>query len=201
MRRLWDKMTVRQRWLAAIAAVFVVAVIVRRADVPWHRLPSPETIRAEEKRLRSLRKRLAQIETEAAGREREFDLLTAQARPYWQIQGRTPSVEVPAEFARLAQRAQVTPQQVGAPRTNKVLDLNDVREVEFSIRLTASMGEVSRLLTEMERSPSQFYWRKCNIRPDNRKAPQRVILNGRIRALVLSAEASRFLAGGAASDE
>jgi len=201
MRRLWHKLTGRQRLLALVAVLLAVLVAGRFAGPVLGRLPLPENIRAQERELLRRQQRLAELKARRQARDAALVRLRQQAAPFWHLQSKTPAVEVTAEFARLARQADVKIQQVGAPRTDRVANTNHVREVEFTVRLMASMREVTRLLAQLEQSPNVFLWSKCDIRPDNRRAPKAVVLNGRIKALVLSPEASRFLAGEAVNHE
>jgi len=195
MRRFWHKLNGRQRAMLAVVLVLAVLLGLQYVSVPLEELPLPSSIAALEGKLEKRREALAKLEAHRSEGQDALAKLGEKAGPFWQIQGKDPKVEVPNEFARLARKAQVTIQQVGAPRTEKVLDLTHVRAVEFSVRLTASMREISRLMAQIERSERVFYWSRCNIRPDNKRAPKTAVLNGRIRALVLSAEASKFLSG------
>ena len=200
MRRLWNKLTPRHR-LLAVVVVLGMLVALKYANLPLERLPLPENIRTQERQLLKRRRQLAELQAEREKRKQAFAALQQAAEPFWQIQGKTPAVEVPSEFAKLARQAQVKIEQVGAPRSGKVLDLNHVREVEFSVRLTASMREVSRLMAQMERDKNVFYWSRCNIRPDNKRDPKAVVLTGQIRVLVLTPEASKFLGEGGGAHE
>lgn len=196
MKRLWQRLTGRQRLLAAVAAVLAIMLAGKYfgGSLPMDDLPLPKNIAYQERELRRSRGELGELLEQRQALDARLAELRQKAASFWQIEGRAPQVEVPAEFSRLARQAQVNPQQVGAPRVNKVMDLAHVREVEFSIRLSASMREVSRLVAQMDGAPHAFYWSRCNIRPDNIRSPKGVVLNGRIVALVLSADACRFLA-------
>ena len=190
MVRARFRLTGRQKLLLAVAAVLGVFVL------PLDRVPFPQSIQEQERQLRRLQKRLAAIEAEQSAMNQEVAKLREKAAPFWQVQGKTPPVvEVPAAFAKLAQQAQVKVQQVGAPMANKMLDLTHVREVEFSVQVNGSMREIGRLLAQVEQSTQKLLWKNVTIRPDNPTSPKMVLLNGRIRALVLSPEATRFLSG------
>ena len=175
---------------------WVVVVGLRYSDLPTDQFPLPGNIRTQEEELVRLQKDIEVLRLERGNRERAFTKLRTQASPFWQIRGKTPHVEVPAEFTKLARQAQVKVQTVGAPRSNKLLDLAHIREVEFSVRVTSSMREVSRLLDQVDRADHELHWKSLSLRPDNRTAPKAVVLNGRVRALVLSADAADFLAEG-----
>ncbi len=198
MRRLWNKWTFKQRLLVVLFILFPVLMILRYADiVPRDQLPLPQTIRQQEAMLRAKRKSLKKLQVEEAQRQQEFVRLQEQAKPLWQVQGKTPAVEVVAEFNKLVRQAQVKPKTVGKPRSNKYLDFSEIREVDFPVQLTASMKEVSRMLAQLDGARQVFSWSSCSIRPDNIRSPKTVRLTARIRALVLSGEASKFLSNSA----
>ncbi len=194
MKRAWQRMTGRQRFLSLIMLVLGVLLVLRYGNVPWNDLPLPANIENAEKRYRKLQDRLAKLEEKERLRASEFARLRQRAAPFWQVQGRAPAEEVRAEFQRLAKKVDVKYQQLGVAQTKALPELDHVREVEFSIRLTASMREVTRLLYEMEKAQPVFYWGRCTIKPDNRTRPKAVTLAGHIKALVLTAEATEFLA-------
>ena len=196
MSHLWKKLPPRMRMWALIVGVLVVALALKYANLPTDNLPLSGNIRKLEKGLVRRRKQLRKLKAKKQDREKILTELRTQARPLWMVGGgKTAAVEVQTEFQRLARQAQVKIATVGAPRANKVLDLTHVREIEFAVRITASMQEISRLLAEVECSPHKFYWSSCTMRPDNKRTPQRVVLSGKIKALVLSKEATTFLAG------
>ena len=192
MAQVLPKMTGRQ-WLLVIA-LLITAVFFLRKYVPGVQVPTRSSISSEVGHLEGLRKDLAVMRKKVSELEQERDALRRKATPFWQVESKNAEQAVVAEFTKIARRAKVSTHRVDKPRKNRVLDLNDVFEIEFSVQVTASMREVSRLLAEMELSEQRFYWTQCSIRPDNIRAPKNVRLIGRVKALVLSSEASRFLA-------
>jgi hypothetical protein len=186
-------MTARQ-WGLVIALV-VTGIFFARKYLPGLHVPTRHSIEDEVSSLEERRKDLAVMRKKVEEVDEARAALRAKASPFWQIESKNAEQAVVAEFTKIARRAQVSTHRVDKPRRNKVLDLNDVFEVEFSVQVTASMREVSRLLAEIEASEQRFYWTQCSIRPDNIRAPKNVRLIGRLRALVLSSEASEFLSG------
>ncbi len=190
-----SKSTLKQRVVLLLVLILAVLLVLKYADISIAGLPLPSVIREQEQLLSSRQKTLLELKKERQAKELALTKLQQQAESFWKVAEQSPSVAVPTEFKKLARDAQTNPQQIGAPRMNKVLDLNHVREVEFNVRLTAPMREVTRLLAQMEKSEKNFYWNRCNINPDNPRSPKQVTVNGRVKALVLSAETSRFLSG------
>ncbi len=200
MLRAWNKLTVRSRILAGMAVILAGVFAWECADLPIDRLPLRRNIQKLEQELEERRTELAELK---AGRKARLDAITRmrrKAQPFWLTETQNPLVQVPTEFTKLARLAQVTVQRPGDPRKTKVLDMTHVSQIEFSVRATASMREISRLLAEVEQSQHKFYWGVCQIRPDNRRTPQQAVMTGRIRALVLSPEASKFISGDSEGD-
>ena len=195
MARLLHNLTVRQRLLTAVAVILVILVIAKFARVPMDRLPLRENVADQEKRLRGLQEKLAGLQAGRQEHEAALAKLREQAEPFWQVKGTAPILEVPVQFEKLARKAQVQIRVTGKPRNNKILDLHHVHAIDFRVQLSAKMQEVSRLLAQLERSGKLLGWHRCNIQPDNLRTPQKVTVDGEIRALVLSPEATKFLAG------
>jgi hypothetical protein len=193
MAQIVPKMTARQ-WFLVIALV-ITAIFFVRKYMPVLNVPTRRSIDVEISRLKERRKDLAVIRRKVAAMEDARAELRAKAAPFWQIEGKNAEQAVVAEFTKIARRAKVSTHRVDKPHRNKVLDLNDVFEVEFSVQITASMREIARLLAELENAEQRFYWTQCSLRPDNIRAPKNVRLIGRLKALVLSSDASEFLAG------
>jgi len=201
MRRFWHRMTGRQRLLLAVAGILGVFLFLRYADLPLDALPLPANIAVQEKRLLRLRKQVTRIKREEREQQAALRELRAQSSAFWQVLDGTPTAVVPTEFRKLTMQVQVQPQTVAAPRKNRVLDMTHVSEVEFGVRLTATMRTACRLLAGLDRTRPAFYWSRCKLQPDNKRDPQNVVINGRLRALVLSPEASRFLAAERSGNE
>jgi cell division protein FtsL len=193
IRPHWQRLPKRQRVLLLIAAVLVVLSLLSLVDVNLHDLPLPNNVRDQERQVKTLRRDLAALEKEELLRQRRIDKVRAQAKPLWQKSGKNPSVEVQTELEKVA-RGRVTLQTIGASRLNKLSD--NVSSVELPVRIAGSMREIGRFLAELEKNEPAFFWSACTIKPDNPREPRGVMLDGRVQVLVLSADASKFLAAG-----
>ena len=193
IRQRWQRLPKRQRGLLLVAGVLIALSLLSLVDVNLRDLPLPTSIREQERLVKSLRRDLAALEKEEQVRQRRIDKVRAQARPLWQKSGKNPSVEVQTELEKVA-RGRVTLQTIGASRLNKLSD--NVSSVELPVRIAGSMRDIGRFLAELEKNEPSFFWSACTIKPDNPREPRGVLLDGRVQVLVLSADASKFLAAG-----
>ena len=143
------------RWLAlpygGNTPVFTV-------EDPWGR-PLPGNIRQEENNFKQLRRELVSLQKEEQTRQNRLFTLRGQAKPLWSKPAKVPTVEVKSELEKVARRAHVTLQNVGAPRTTKVTD--NITGVELTLRLTGSMRDISLFLTELDKNEPAFFWASC----------------------------------------
>jgi len=185
----------RIKLLLFVTVVLAALVVVTRlelvsvGDMPW-----PSAIEAQEDELVKLTKRLAALQEKQNEARQEREELQRVAEPFWRPGVRAASSEVQSEYEKLGRRARVTIGTIGNPREEKVSD--QVRSVEFAVRITGAMRDVSRLLVEMENAHPPFYWTGCMIRPDNARDPKGISLTGKIQALVLTDEATEIIEGG-----
>jgi len=200
MQRFWQNLNRKQRLMAVVVLVLAVLLLVRYSGLSSGELPLPATIRALEAERAELRERVRMLRLRRQKEDRVLAGIQALAAPFWEVERSRPEAVVPAEFQRLARENQVQVTSVREPRTREYLGLEHVREVEFAFQINGTMKEVSRLLTPLARVRPAFFWSQCTIRPDPPRAPKSVRLNGKLRALVLSAEATRFLAGEGVAD-
>jgi hypothetical protein len=187
------KLTLKRRILFGLMALLAVLVLVRRLGFNLEGLPLPSNIQTQEREYSKLQRKLLKLLKNQQGWHGAQGRLQAQARGFWRAGSRAPAAEVQSEFEKMCRRARVTVQSIGTPRVNKVSE--HVRSVTISVRMRASMREVSRLMDEIEQANPNFYWSSCNIRPDSSNNPQGVVLTGKMEAYVLSAEATRIIYG------
>ncbi len=194
MGKFWQSLSTPYKILVAVAMVLAFVLVLAQSGVKLGGLPLPGAISREEKRLEDLQRTFKRLQKDRRQLEEDLDHLRSAARPFWSVEGRLPAAEVQSQFDKLARRARVTIQSVGAPQVHKVSE--QVRSVELAVRFRGTMREVARLLAELEKSDRPFYWLSLNIRPDSLRDPKGVSLTGKIQALVLSPEAARMISGG-----
>jgi len=184
----------RRRIFLLLAVLAVVAVAVLLFETSPGEWPLPGNVQRQEQSVRQLRRELADLRKEEAGRQRWLETLRHETRSMWHNKGgKMPSVEVQGELEKVAQRAQVSIQNLGAPQTGKLSD--NISGIDIALHIVGSMREVGRFLAELDKNEPGFSWLSCSIRPDNPRTPRGVILDGRVRALVLSPEAQKSLFG------
>jgi hypothetical protein len=159
-------------------------------------LPTKSLIGEQAKEVRSARKQLGRLSREGQQGDRRLLELQDQATPVWTVSSeRQAEQEIIEHFNRVARSAQISKHQVRAPRSAPLPNYAYLYEVEFSVSLTATMKEITRLLQEMEKTDHLFQWTQCSISVLNRRAPTEVRLTGKVRALVLRPEAQVILEG------
>ncbi|MCK5801359.1 MAG: hypothetical protein KAI66_00935 [Lentisphaeria bacterium] len=156
------------------------------------RLPLDGVIVGEEKKLARRLKQLHVVHEEEAARRGVILELRTLSETLWR-EKRNAKQEVVDEFDKLARAASVMGVRIASPRESKFMGSSEIKQVEVTVSLTASMREITRLLNAIEKSSKHFHWSQCTLRPDNQKAPTKVRMTGRVRALVLSRDAEEFL--------
>jgi len=192
MIRIWQNLTRRQRVLLMVAVILLFSLLLTAPELKLSGLPLPGNIRQEESQFKKLRRELAALQKEEQSRQNRLFKLRSQAKPLWSKPAKVPTVEVQSELEKVARRAHVTLQNVGAPRTTKTTD--NITSVELTLRLTGSMRDIGLFLSELDKNEPAFFWATCTLRPDNPREPRGVTLDGRIQALILSADAIKFFA-------
>ncbi|MFW6367474.1 MAG: hypothetical protein ACOC0L_02295, partial [bacterium] len=76
----------------------------------------------------------------------------------------------------------------------------NIQKVELTVRIRASMREISKLLVEVDAASPPFFWTQCTIRPNNLRNPTGVVLSGRVAAFMLMPEATKLLDEGEGAD-
>lgn len=195
MAALSSKLNGRQKFLLLVMVLVGIFFSRQYLRVALEKLPTDAALEREKQLLESRKKDLAVVQKRLETQGETIDRLRDQAAIFWRVPRKQCKQDVMAAFSKIARNAQVQRHRVDKPKENKVLNLENVYEVEFSVQVDATMREVTRLLAEIERSKERFFWSECTIRPDNTRAPKKVRLTGKVRALVLSDDALDVLAG------
>lgn len=195
MRLIWQRWSGKQRLMAVTTVVLAALLTVQYSGVSAAGLPLPATIRDLEQERAELQERVRTLRMKRDRESRVLTELNALAAPFWEVERTRPEALVTAEFQRLARANQVQIALVSNAQTREYLGLEHVREVELGFQINGTMKEISRLLGPLETARPAFYWSQCTIRPDNPRTPKTIRLKAKVRALVLSAEATRLLAG------
>ena len=185
----------RRKILLLLVLVLTVVFTLQFSGLSLAELPTRALIEEQTNQLRTARKLLAKLSRERIQDERHLAELRAEASPFWNVVSEQHAdQEIRESFDRVARKAQISKQQVFSPRKANLSNYGYLYEVEFSVSLTATMKEITRLLYEMEKSDHVFQWTQCSITVTNRRAPTEVRLSGKIRAVVLRPEAQAILA-------
>ncbi len=178
-----------------LAVLVIVGLFFVRQYLPMIELPTKGRIEEEQQRLQSKMSDLAVQQKMKADWENELVQLRGKASLFWVRvnQGMPVEQEVLEEFNRIARTASVNIQSRES-RLQKTPNVNYIQEVELRIELRGvTMREFSRLLREISRSRRKFHWISCTVNPDNIQKPTGVRVVGRLRAYVLTDEATRLL--------
>jgi hypothetical protein len=117
--------------------------------------------------------------------------LKARTAGFWIEGTKVPTNEIQKAVDRLGRRAGIQLARVGAPRE---VDLSDhVKAVDISVNSTTDIQAFAAFIQEIDNSEPALFFENCSIRPDNVKNPKKVMVKGKIRALVLTKETDDFL--------
>jgi hypothetical protein len=184
----------RKKLLLLVMLVLAVVFAAQFSGVSLGELPTKALVQQEAARLRAGRKSLGQIQRQTQRDDTRLQGLSSQATPFWTVSSRRAQQEVREELDALVRHAQITSCRVQNLPSSPLTGYNYFTQVEFSVSLVGTMKVVTRLLNEMERSEHVFTWSQCSLSTTSRTAPKEVRLNGKVRALVLAAEAQGLLA-------
>ena len=178
-----------------LAVMVVVCILFARQYLPMIEIPTDGRIKEEEQRLQSRLNDLAVQKKMNEDLEQELVQLRGRSDKFW-VRVRTGmpiEQEVLDEFNNVARLASVNiTSRESHPLKNQ--SSNYIQEVELKIDLRGvSMREFSRLLREISRNRRKFYWVSCTINPDNQQKPTGIRVVGRLRAYILTDEATRLL--------
>ena len=148
MARLWQRFSKKTRMtiLGLVAAGLFVAVFLSYGDLPYERLPLPENIRRQERKIERLQKELDQAERFEEKRQQKMARLRELADPFWRTDDQASAADVRTELDRIARRAQVTIQNTRLVGDKPEEYTDYVLSVEVSVQIKAPMREISRLL-------------------------------------------------------
>lgn len=191
-RESWRRLGRRQQIMILAAAALVTLAILNLSGSWTAGLPLPGNLKREAGRCAALRHKAKELAVEHAQYQAELAALQRQTRGVWRKNnGRINLAEVQGELEKVARRAKVQFQNVGAPRSSKLGDHLSV--IEIPVRLAGSMHDLSRLLTELDQNEPRFGWSSCTLRPDNLNEPKQVLLDGTVQVLYLSESAAAFV--------
>lgn len=195
----WHKLTTRQKTLVMISVVLMLAVIAVRIDLIPETTPTPSNIEDAQSNYNDLLIQLDQARKMKKLLELEKLELRKLAFPCWSSDEKPIEQEIADAFNTIERKARVDVNTVGKQDESKISE--NIRAIEFRVSMNGTMKDVKNLLLELKRSEKPFFWADCTINPENYRDPQRVRLNGRLRAYVLSEEAVELLSPAAASSE
>ncbi len=185
----------KARQILLAVALVVVAFLLARRYLPMMEIPTDGLIREETVRLESLAGDLAVQQKMNGDWYADVQRLRKKAAVFWvrKDAGVPVEQEVLDEFNDIARLASVNIQS-REPRLVRIPNAANVQEVELRIEMRGiSMKEFTRLLKEIARSKRKFYWASCKIDPDNVQKPTGIRVTGRLKAYVLTDEATRLL--------
>ncbi len=187
----------KMKRIVLVTLLVIVSLLVLRQYMPMVELPTDSRIEDEMARLKSLRGDLAVTQKMNSDWQKEVAELRGKSGLFWVRKRPTLPVEqeVLEEFNNIARLASVNIQSREA-RLVKNNNANYIQEVELRMDMrSVSMREVTRLMKELDEAKREFRWASCKIDPDNVQKPTGVKLSGRLRAFVLTEEATRILGG------
>jgi len=184
----------RKKILLLLALALAVVFAIQFSGFLPGELPTKSLIDEQAKELRAARRLLARHSREDMQDSLRLLELHDLATPFWTVSSeRQAEQEIVESFNRVARNAQISKHQIRTPRSVPLQNYAYLYEVEFTVSLTATMKEITRLLQEMEKTDHLFHWSQCSISVLNRRAPTEVRLTGKVRAVILRPEARAIL--------
>ncbi len=178
-----------------LAVMVIVGLFFVRQYFPMIEIPTKGRIEEEQQLLQSKMSDLAVQQKMKEDWENELVQLRGKASLFWVRvnQGMPVEQEVLEEFNRITRAAGVTI-PIRESRPLKTPNVNYIQEVELRIEHRGvTMKDFSKLLREISRNRRKFHWISCTVNPDNIGKPTGVRVVGRLRAYVLTDEATRLL--------
>ncbi len=188
-----------RRQIILLAIMVVIGLLLARQYLGFLKLPTRARLEHAVKQLESSRGDLKAATVDDQKRIQELEELRTMSQDFWLSSSqRAPTdQEITREFNKLLRRAQLPANQKVDTQRNKLPGVTNIQEVQIRLDLkNVTMREVGRLLAEVKKYGNRLTWTQCQISPDNPRTPQNVNLSGRLRALVLTTEASDFLLAG-----
>jgi len=191
------------RQLVLLIIMLIVGIMVVKQYVGSIQIPTTALIKERIAALESARNDLTAARVEERTRLEELEKLRSQAEDFWLSTSQKTGTEqeITRDFNKLLRRAQLPSNQKVDVSWNKLPGANYIQEVQIKLELRGvTMREVTRLLQEIKKAGNKLTWTQCQISPENPRNPQNVNLTGKLRALVISEEASQYLLGTSTSD-
>jgi hypothetical protein len=187
------KLSAKYTIYGILIVVLVGFYVLRSMDIKLT-LPTRAKVEAEKRQALRLREDIQQAALSVAENDAARLDLDNQTADFWTSNGRVPTNQVQAHIEKLARKSGLRLNKVGPPKIIEVS--NHIRAIEVTISSSTTMKSTSAFVAAVERNtPGALEWYNCTIRPNRTKDPTGVTLAGKIRAYVLTAEASEFLAG------
>lgn len=188
-----------RRQLILLVIMIIIGLLLCRQYLGVIQLPTMSYIESQVKALESAQNDLKVAEVDEQKRLQELEELRDLSNDFWTSSSQRASTEqeITREFNKLLRRAQLPANQKVDIQRNKLPGVNNLQEVQIKLDLkNVTMREITRLLNEVKTTGNRLTWVQCQISPDNPRTPQNVNFSGKLRALVLTPEASEFLLKG-----
>lgn len=180
----------------SIAAVVILAglLVLDRIDYSKIRLPLPNTIQRQVKKVRRAQERLDRLEKRRREEKESLQRLKRMITPFvWQIEETSASVEIQGQLEKLAQAEGITIRSMGSARNSKIDE--HLGSADLSVHLNGNMREIVRFLTAVNQSERKLYWNTCRLSPIQSKQFDSINLTGRVKAFYLTNGAERIIFG------
>lgn len=181
----------------------IIGILLFRQYMPKVSLPTNGAIEEEMLRLDSKMKDLENARIVRRELGNELQRLRSKSSGLWirKRPGNAVEQEVLDEFNNIVRLAGINIQSREA-KLNKVVNSMYVNEVEVHAEIRGvTMREFMRFLKEVEANPRRFHWSACKIDPDNVNKPTGIRATCRLKAYLLSEDATRLLSSEAAPAE
>lgn len=155
-------------------------------------VPTPKKIEALEGQLEDLAYSVAVQKKEQAEQRRKLEAVKAQVEPFfWDSGDGEPTTMIQKRIDILAREANVTLQRIGSSNLSDYSD--NIRSVEITVRIRATMQEISRFFEALDQAEHRFFWKMVTMRPNSLREPTEVSFNARLQALIPSDSAQQIL--------
>ena len=176
----------------------ILGIMLVRQYLPEVQLPTNGRIAEEEMRLNSKLSDLAVQRKMNEDFNAEIDGLRGKMSMFW-TPGRVGvpvEQEVLDEFNRVVRLSGVNIQNKEA-KLLKNANATFIQEVEIRLDMRdVTMREYTRFMQQISQNKRKFYWYQCRIEPDNVQKPMGLKVSARLRAFVLTEDASTLLDSG-----
>ena len=176
-------------------ALVIVTLLVLKRYLPMMQLPTKGRIQQLEQSLKSKQSDLAVQQKMNDDWRNNLNLIQKNSSMFWTR--KKPNIpleqEVSEEFKDILRIASVNLRR----QTAKIIKNQNsqyVQEVEIEIQMAdSSMKEFARLLREVAAHRRKLVWTYCKIDAENPNAPTTIKVTGRLKAYLLTEDASRIL--------